>query len=51
MYTLRVTDLTDDEFVLREKVKIKASDFKKIKSVIEENADIIINRWNEHFNK
>ncbi len=46
-----IFDLTDDEFVLREKVKIKASDFKKIKSVIDENADIIINHWNEHFNK
>jgi len=43
--------LIDNQFVLREKVKIKASDFKKIKSVIDENVDIIINRWNEHFNK
>ena len=28
---------------MREKAKIKASDFKKIKSVIDENADIVIN--------
>lgn len=46
-----IFDLIDNSFVLREKTKIKASDFKKIKSVIDENADIIINRWNEHFNK
>lgn len=46
-----IFDLIDKAFVLREKAKIKASDFKKIKSVIDENADIIINRWNDHFNK
>ena len=46
-----IFDLIDNQFVLREKAKIKASDFKKIKSVIDENVDIIINRWNEHFNK
>ena len=46
-----IFDLIDNQFVLHEKVKIKASDFKKIKSVIDENVDIIINRWNEHFNK
>jgi len=39
------------EFVLTEKQNIKAGDFKKIKTVIDENADIIINRWNEYFNK
>lgn len=39
------------EFVLVEKEGIKANDFKKIKRVIDENADIIISRWNEHFNK
>ena len=46
-----IFDFIDNQFVLREKAKIKASDFKKIKSVIDENVDIIINRWNEHFNK
>ena len=46
-----IFDLIDNQFVLREKAKIKASDFNKIKSVIDENVDIIINRWNEHFNK
>ena len=39
------------EFVLTEKQSIKANDFRKIKAVIDENADIIIKRWNEHFNK
>ena len=39
------------EFTLVEKEGIKANDYKKIKGVIDENADIIIKRWNEHFNK
>ena len=39
------------EFVFTEKQSIKANDFRKIKAVIDENADIIIKRWNEHFNK
>ena len=39
------------EFVLTEKHGIKSNDFRKIKTVIDENADIIIKRWNEHFNK
>jgi hypothetical protein len=39
------------EFVLTEKQGIKSNDFRKIKTVIDENADIIIKRWNEHFNK
>ena len=39
------------EFVLTEKQGIKANDFRKIKTIIDENADIIIKRWNEHFNK
>ncbi len=39
------------EFELSEKVGIKANDYKKIKKVIDENADIIIKRWKEHFEK
>ena len=39
------------EFILTEKQGIKANDFRKIKAVIDENADIIIKRWNEHYNK
>ena len=38
------------EFELFEKQGIKANDF-KIKKVIDENADIIINRWKEYFEK
>ena len=39
------------EFVLTERQGIKANDFRKIKVVIDENADIIISRWNEYFNR
>ena len=46
-----IFDLKDDQFVLREKHNIKAGDMRKIKFVIDENADIIIKRWNEYFNK
>lgn len=38
-------------FELREQISIKASDYKKIKAVIDENAELIINRWNNYFNK
>ena len=38
-------------FELFEKQGIKANDYKKIKSVIDENADIIVKRWKEHFEK
>ena len=38
------------EFTLLVKEKIKANDLKKIKAVIDENADLIIKRWEEHFN-
>lgn len=41
----------DTEFVLKEYQDIKASDLKRIKTVINDNADIIVHRWNEHFNK
>lgn len=39
------------KFTLLEKQSIKANDLKKIQKVIDDNADIIIKRWNEHFNK
>lgn len=38
------------EFVLLSKEGIKANDMKKIKFVIDENADLIVKRWNEYFN-
>lgn len=44
-----IYDLADGSFVLREKLNIKAHDQKKIETVIEENKDIIIKRWKEHF--
>lgn len=37
------------EFELFEKQGIKSNDLKKIKKVIDENADIIIRRWKEYF--
>lgn len=43
-------DWDGEQFILVEKHNIKAGDMKKIKAVIDENADIIITRWNEHFN-
>lgn len=43
-------DWDGEQFVLVEKHNIKAGDMEKIKSAIDENADIIISRWNEHFN-
>ena len=39
------------KYFLTEKQGIKSNDFRKIKTIIDENADIIIKRWNEHFNK
>ena len=39
------------EFVLFEKQGIKANDYKKIKNVIDENADIIVKRWKDYFEK
>ena len=46
-----VFDLDDGSFVLREKQNIKANDQKKIEAVIDENKDIIIKRWKDHFEK
>ena len=38
-------------FELSGKQGIKANELKKIKSIIDENADIVINRWKEYFEK
>lgn len=46
-----IYDLLEASFVLREKQNIKANDMKKIEAVIDENKDIIIKRWKEHFEK
>ena len=44
-------DLVDDDFVMVEKMNIKANDLKRIKEVIADNKDIIIHRWNEYFKR
>ncbi len=38
-----------ETFNLKEKYNLKANDLKKIKGAIDENADLIIKRWNKHF--
>lgn len=38
-------------FELAESHNIKSGDMKKIKTVIDDNADIIIKHWKEHFEK
>ncbi|MEE0690814.1 MAG: DUF4160 domain-containing protein [Bacteroidaceae bacterium] len=43
-------DWDGTKFVLREKINIKANDMKKIQVAIDENADLIIKHWNNHFN-
>ena len=42
-------DWDGKEFILVEKEGIKANDFRKIKKVVDENADIILKRWKEYF--
>lgn len=37
-------------FVFKESQGIKPADLKKIKAVVDENADIIVSRWNNYFN-
>lgn len=39
-----------ENFVFKESHDIKPADLKKIKTVIDENADIIVSRWNTYFN-
>lgn len=38
-----------EEFTVKERVKIKTSDFRRIKAVIDENAEIIQKRWMDYF--
>ena len=38
-------------FILVESHNIKAGDMKKITTVIDDNADIIVKRWEDHFEK
>ena len=44
-------DWDGKEFVQVGKAGIKANDFKKIKKMVDDNADIILNRWKEYFDK
>lgn len=44
-------DWNGSEFILTEQHDIKATDLRKIKRVIVENADLIIAQWNKHFNQ
>ena len=44
-------DWDGKEFVQVEKAGIKANDFKKIKKMVDDNADIILKRWKEFFDK
>ena len=39
------------EFIFREQQNIKANDLKKIKSMIDENSDLIVKHWNHYFNQ
>ena len=41
----------ETEFILKEQQGIKNSDLKKIEKVINDNADLIVLRWNHYFNK
>lgn len=50
-YAILDYDNENSVFIIREKLNIKTNDLKRIKEVVEENKDIIINRWKEHFNK
>lgn len=46
-----VFDLVDSRFVLRDKHNIKSKDMKKIESAIEDNKELIVRRWKNHFDK
>ncbi len=47
---IAIYDWNEDGFPLRESHGIKPNDLKKIKMAIDKNTDIIIKRWEEHFN-
>lgn len=47
---LLIYDLIDGKFVLREKRgKVKANSKRKIEKSLEENVQLIIDKWNEYF--
>ena len=43
--------MNGSSFILVESHNIKAGDMKKITTVIDDNADIIVKRWEEHLEK
>ena len=42
-------ELVEDKFVLIESDHIKVSDLNRLQKSVNENADIIIDRWHEYF--
>ena len=48
---MAIFDWNGEKFVLREKVNIKNNDLKRKTFAIEENADIILARWQSYFGK
>ena len=48
---IAIFDWNGETFVLREMHNIKSNDLKRINLVIEENANIILKRWNLYFGK
>lgn len=48
---MAIFDWDGEIFILREKHRIKGNDLKRIEGVIEENADIILKRWQSYFGK
>lgn len=40
-----------ESFIVEEFEGIKKGDMKKISDVIEDNKELIVKRWNEHFNR
>ena len=46
-----IFDWDGEHFVQRERHGIKSNDMKRITSAIEENADIILKRWQSYFGK
>lgn len=48
---MAIFDWDGEKFALREKHNIKSNDLKRITFAIEENADIILSRWQSYFGK
>ena len=44
-------ELKDDKFVLIQSENIKVSDLTRLQKSVNENADIIIDRWHEFFDR